>query len=1389
MLLSPAKSLNWAHPIVSEWFTAKFGTPTEPQEAGWPAILSGKDSLICAPTGSGKTLAAFLACLDALVRKSVEGRLLNRTEVLYISPLKALSNDLQKNLDAPLAEIIELAQSKGFETVNVRTAVRTGDTLSSERQKMLRKPPHILVTTPESLYILLTAEKSRQVLRHVTTVIIDEIHALADDKRGSHLALSLERLDALADKKPIRIGLSATQKPLELIGRYLVGSDAPMPTVIEVGQRRQFDLSVIVPDHMLSAVAPHDMWSEIYDQIIELVQKHRSTLIFVNTRKLSERMAYNLSLRLGEDVVGAHHGSLSRELRLAAEQKLKAGRLKVLVATASLELGIDVGSIDLVCQIGSPRCISAALQRIGRAGHWRGATPKGRFFATTRDELVECAALVKAIKEGELDRIEIPECPIDILAQQIIAACAASDWSEADLFDLVKRAYPYRNLTIEEFDRVLEMVAEGVAGRNYQYGRFVHRDRVNHVLRGRRGSRLVAVTNGGAIPETAVFTVIAEPDELVVGTLDEDFALESNVGDVILLGNTSWIVKKVDGIQGKVRVIDAKGQPPTVPFWLGEGLGRTMELSQQVAQIREMVANAKIVGVSPMFRLITQCGLDENGAEQLIAYINEGVLVLGAPPTQKTIIAERFFDESGGMQLVIHAPFGSRINRAWGLALRKKFCQSFNFELQAAATDNGINISLTDKHSFPLTEVFHYLHPNSLKYVLEQTALQAPVFTVRFRWDATRSLALLRFSHGKKTPPHIQRMRAEDLLASVFPKAAACQDNITGPLEIPDHPLINEVMKDVLTEAMDIEGLTKILEEIISGDIECIAVDSISPSVFSAEIINANPYAYLDDVPFEERRARAVGMRRVLPDDMAREIGGLDPQAIQQVKREAYPDIRNADEMHDLLMSLVYLPDDSPIYKESEELFSQFLNELIKNNRVCLLDDFPPGKKSYVAAENKDTNLDQDQIGQAVAGWLLHSGPDTASNISYVLALQKTDVEQALLGLESKGSVLRGNFTGQTIESNETEWCERGLLSRIHRLTIGTLRKQIEAVTPAQFMDWLFNWQHVSNVGQVIGEHGTYEVIRQLQGFEIAAGAWESYVLPARVKNYNSSHLDKLCLTGQTGWGRLSRHPSVFDTQSVSRVTPGSFSPIAFYMREEGMWYQEEPVQINKSVLSTQACLVLEQLQSKGASFFVDIVRAQKLLNAEAETALWELVTAGLVTADGFDNMRSIINTRRSQGQAKRKNISMPRHSPGRWSLLLPERGENAGMEAACWMLLRRYGVVFREILVREVNVPKWRDLLLTYRRMEARGEIRGGRFVNGFIGEQFASQIAVDSLRASRNLIPPEREITIQACDPLNLVGTIVPGSKVPVNSPQTLLFVGGVYKESGSSSSSGSI
>ena len=914
-------TLSWAHPLLQEWFVQRFGTPTEPQEQGWPHILAGRTTLISAPTGSGKTLAAFLACIDRLVRKALSGDLQDKTEVLYVSPLKALGNDIQKNLEVPLGEILQMAGERGLLMPEIRTAVRTGDTLMHERRAMLKRPPHILVTTPESLYILLTAEKSRAILRDVETVIVDEIHAVADDKRGAHLAISLERLEALSSAPPVRIGLSATQKPIEAVAHFLTGNGRKDPVIVNIGHKRQLDLAVEVPPSPLGPVASNEMWDEIYARIIDLVEQHRSTLVFVNTRRMAERMAHQLGERIGEDNVAAHHGSLSRKLRLTAEKKLKEGQVKVLVATASLELGIDIGTVDLVIQINSPRAIAVALQRVGRSGHWRGAVPKGRLFATTRDDLLEVAALVRAIRQGDLDRLIIPESPLDVLAQQIVASCAAEEWGEVALYDLVRRAYPYRDLKLETYHALLEMLSEGIAAKRGRYGAYLHRDRVNGKLRARRGARIASITSGGAIPDTALYTVVAEPEGIVVGTVDEDFAVESNKGDIMLLGNTSWMIRRVEAA-GRVLVQDAHGAPPSVPFWRGEAPARTEELSNHVADLRQKVSDlledTSPVGASQhnpkvaaaVAWLKQECGLDDSGAEQVVEYILQGRAVLGAVPTQTTVIAERFFDEGGGMQLVIHAPFGGRINKAWGLALRKRFCRSFNFELQAAATDNGLNIALAEQHSFPLADVFQFLQAETVQPILEQASLASPIFGTRFRWDASRALALLRFQNGKKVPPQIQRIRSDDLLASVFPDVAACQENIEGDIQIPDHPLVHEVMKDVLTEAMDLDGLKRLLTGISDGSIRCIAVDTPIPSQFSHEILNANPYAYLDDAPLEERRARAVEMRRVLPESILEEVGKLDSSAIAQVREEAWPDVRDADELHDVLHTFVALPED-----------------------------------------------------------------------------------------------------------------------------------------------------------------------------------------------------------------------------------------------------------------------------------------------------------------------------------------------------------------------------------------------------------------------------------------------------------------------------------------------
>jgi ATP-dependent Lhr-like helicase len=1358
-------------------------------------------------------LAAFLACIDKLVRKALAGDLIDRTEVLYISPLKALGNDIQKNLEVPLGEILTLAGERGFLMPQIRTAVRTGDTLAPERRAMLKTPPHILVTTPESLYILLTAEKSRAILRDVETVIVDEIHAVADDKRGSHLALSLERLDALAHHRPVRIGLSATQKPIEEVAHFLTG-ERPDPVIVNVGHQRTLDLGVEIPASELGAITTNEMWDEVYARLVELVEQHRSTLIFVNTRRLSERLSHHLGERLGEENVAAHHGSLSRKLRLTAENKLKEGKVKVLVATASLELGIDIGTVDLVVQIGSTRAIAVALQRVGRSGHWRGAIPKGRFVATTRDDLLECGALVRAIKQGDLDRLIIPDAPLDILAQQIVAMCSAEEWDEHDLYKVVRRAYPYRNLTRDVYESVLEMLAEGIAARRGRYGAYIHRDRVNNKLRARRGSRLAAITSGGAIPETALFTVVAEPEGTVVGTIDEDFAVESLAGDIMLLGNTSWRIRRVEGKTGRMLVEDAHGAPPNVPFWRGEAPARTQELSLQVAMLRQEIsdrlARTSPIGISQNQPAVAEtvawlkqdCGFDDSAAEQAIAYVLQGRAVLGAVPTQDTVIAERFFDESGGMQLVIHAPFGGRVNKAWGLALRKRFCRSFNFELQAAATENGINIALAEQHSFPLADVFHFLNPETVQPVLEQAALASPIFGTRWRWDANRALALLRFQGGKKVPPQIQRMRSDDLLASVFPDVAACQENIEGDIKIPDHPLVNEVMKDVLTEAMDIEGLKIVLQKMADGRIRCLAVDTPVPSQFSHEILNANPYAYLDDAPLEERRARAVEMRRILPESVLEEVGKLDPAAIKQVRAEAWPDVRDADELHDVLHTLIALPIDALEYdlvEQSIPRWSSYFDRLASEGRAITA---IVGQRHYwVAVERAnlfstlfpDAVLDRpvadindavsspgDATLALVTGWMAHIGPTTAGKLGAMLDLPAEEIDKGLLRMEASGTILRGKFIASASES--TEWCERRLLARIHRLTVASLRKQIEPVHAAQFMRWLLRWQHVTPGSQVAGERALLEVLRQLQGFEIPANAWERQVLARRIADYDPKWLDQLCLTGAVGWGRLSPHPATLEDSASGkrRVIPTSVAPITFFVRDEAEWMtSHRPVGEEGEIrgLSEGARQIMEFLRQRGASFFADIVRATGKLKSEIETGLWELVAAGLVTADGFDNLRSLIDPKRRAGQGSGRTVR-PRHNAGRWALLHAEQTteRNRVVEATCWMLLKRYGVVFRDLLARETNLPKWREMQLAFRRLEDRGEIRGGRFVDGFGGEQFALPVAIESLRAIRSSQLKGEVVTLSVADPLNLVGIIVPGERIPAISGRTVSFCDGI-------------
>ncbi|HXS04001.1 MAG TPA: DEAD/DEAH box helicase [Rhodanobacter sp.] len=1527
------------HPALAGWFRQRFRAPTAAQAAAWPSIRAGQHTLVAAPTGSGKTLTAFLAAIDALVREGVAhgGVLADATSVVYVSPLKALSNDIHVNLEAPLEGIRAELQQLGLPDVVIRTAVRTGDTPQVERNLLRKQPPHILVTTPESLYVLLGSASGRAMLADTRTVIVDEIHAIAGSKRGSHLALSLERLESLCRRRLLRIGLSATQKPIETIADFLVGVHSPSPprgegrgegpgsrkshnkavveseitthtspspqsspqrgeeanarsdvTIINTGHARPRDLAIEVPPVPLEAVMSNDSWELVYNRLAQLVQAHRTTLVFVNTRRMAERAARHLSERLGKEIVAAHHGSLAKELRLDAEQRLKRGELRVLVATASLELGIDIGEVDLVCQLGSPRSIAAFLQRAGRSGHSIDGTPKARLFPATRDDLVECTALLDCVHRGELDALIMPPQPLDVLAQQIVAEVACTEWGEDALYALVRGAWPYRDLTRSGFDAVVRMLAEGFTTRRGPRAAYIHRDAVHGQLRARRGARLTALTSGGTIPDTADYKVVLEPQAIIVGTVNEDFAVESMAGDIFQLGNSSYRIQRVE--RDRLRVEDAHGAPPSIPFWLGEAPGRSRELSFGVSRLREEIS-ARLEPLSPrrppgsplagergggegsVFAqhsgmpepappaplpsgegsnvrafdwLREELGLNEAAAQQLVDYLARTKAALGVLPSQRTLVLERFFDESGGTQLVIHAPWGSRINRAWGLALRKRFCRQFNFELQAAATEDAIVLSLSTSHSFPLEEVAHYLHSNTAEHVLVQALLDAPLFPARWRWNAVTALALPRFTGGKKTPPPLQRMKSEDLLAAVFPDQVACLENIVGEREVPDHPLVNQTMHDCLREAMDVDGLLQVLRDLEAGDIAIVARDLAAPSPLAAEVLNAAPYAFLDDAPLEERRTRAVQTRGLSGTERADDLGRLDTAAIDAVREEAWPQVRDADEMHEALTLLGFVGADEAAANDG---WGERLQALARAQRATRF-QLAAGAVSvacWVAAEqlplwqalhpgaSMQPPIDvpaeyaarswtrEDALLELVRRRLGGLGPTTVAALAFPLGVAAGDVEQALLRLQSEGYVMQGRFSADAADG---EWCERHLLARIHRYTLGRLRREIEPVSRRQLMRFLFDWQHVSAATRPSGPDALVATLAQLEGYEAAAGAWESELLPARIDDYSISWLDELCRAGRIGWARLR-------TGSGGGGGPVRSTPIVLLPRREmAVWTAvaagDDPQDI---LLSSRAQAVADALREQGALFFDELLDAARLLRTELEDALGELVAAGRVSADSFAGLRALLlpAAKREGGRHRR----VRRHQfggiedAGRWALartksLLPLGEKMAGRpdegrvlagmqgessrqerpltsilspegrgserdasrrldsdeaEHVARVLLRRYGVVFWKLLEREAPwLPSWRELLRVYHRLEARGEIRGGRFVEGLVGEQFALPEAIAPLRAVRSRVDDGELVCLSGCDPLNLVGTVLAGDKVPALAGSRVLYRDGV-------------
>ena len=1387
------------HPAVEEWFRRRFPEgPTEPQLRGWPLVAAGHDTLIAAPTGSGKTLAGFLVAIDSLYRAHEAGADVEvGARVVYVSPLRALAVDIAQNLERPLAEIAAVATEMGMAAPNIRVAVRTGDTTSSDRSQMLRKPPSFVVTTPESLYLLVTGVKGREALRAVETVIVDEIHAVARDKRGAHLALTLERLEALCDKRPQRIGLSATQRPIETVGRLLVGDREP-PAVVDVGHRRDLELAIELPDGELEAVASHEQMSDVLDRIAELVAEHRTTLVFVNTRRLAERLAHQLGERLGDDVVAAHHGSLSKDRRYRVESRLRAGDLRALVATASLELGIDIGPVELVCQIGSPRSIATFLQRVGRSNHSRGGTPKGRLYPMTRDELVECTALLGAVRGGRLDAIQLSREPLDILAQQIVAEVAVKDWDSPDLYDMVRKAAHYNDLTSGQFDEVLDLVSGGIETGRGRRGAYVHHDKVNGELRSRKGAQLAAVMSGGAIPETGDYRVVADPDDTFVGTVNEDWAVESMAGDIFLLGSHSWQIRRVE--PGIVRVRDAGDTPPTVPFWLGEAPARTAELSEEVSSLRRRIDEFLGSGDPDGARrwLGGECGVSDVAATIIVDYLAVARAVLGVMPSQEDLVLERFFDDTGGMQLVLHSPYGGRINRALGLALRKKFCRAFNFELQAAATDDAVILSLGLTQSFPLDEVPRYLSSRTVRDTLEHAILDSPMFQARWRWNLNRSLMVLRYRNGRRNPPPIQRMESDDLLTAVFPQAAACQDNLTGPVEIPDHLLVRQTIDDTLHEALDIDGVTSLLERIESGAVAVHCCETTEPSVLAHEIVTARPYAFLDDEEFQNRRVNAVRLRRGLSVDLS-SIGALDPEAIERVQEEIEPAPQTADDLHDLLSSL--------IATEPREEWQQLWEELAARGRARVVahdgGELWSTAETAGEAESAFGGLDDAAAARMVRGHLELSGITTGGRLSGATGLSPSRVAVALAVLEHDGHALQGRYSpGAT----ETEWVARRLLARMHSYSRRSRRESVQATTAQDYMRFLLRWQHVAPGTQLVGEQGLATVVAQLQGYEAAAVAWEPELLGRRLRHYSPSWLDQLCHDGDAAWLRLTPRARMDDGPAAA---PSKATPISVVFRSDLPWLLDAArTGVSPGEPSVGATAeIIEILRKQGASFATELGATARRLPDDVERGLWDGVARGLVMCDGFAAIRARVAGNggggsrsvgaRPNGSASPYGRRVSRFnraaratggSAGRWALV--PNGSAAGeegldreelAEVVAEQLLNRWGVLVRDLAMHDSLRIPWRDLQWALRRLEDRGLVRGGRFVTGFSGEQYALPEAADQLDRVRKTPRTGERVVVNATDPLNLVGVVLPGPAVPAVRTNSVAYVDGVQEGTG--------
>jgi ATP-dependent Lhr-like helicase len=1347
-------------PFVERWFATTFREPTPPQRDGWAAIASGRDTLIVAPTGSGKTLAAFLWALDHLHRLGLEGRLEDRVYVVYVSPLRALNNDIEKNLREPLAGIRAAAAADGLALPEVRIAVRTGDTLAAARQAMTRRPPHVLITTPESLYILLTSQGFRPALAAARFVIVDEVHALMASKRGAHLALSLERLQALVaggqpGPRPQRIGCSATVRPVEDAATFLTGATARDPVVIDAGFSRDLDLQVVSPvDDFLTATSD-TVWDAALQQIAELVQAHRTTLVFAQSRRAAERLARDLNDRVPDDAgapaegaaatgrkVAAHHGSLSRRARLEAENRLKAGELRALVATSSLELGIDVGAIDLVVQVQSPRNVAAALQRVGRAGHLLSRTSKGRIVVTKGEELVEAAAVVRTVRERSLDRIAMPQAPLDVLAQQIVAAVAAESLEIDVLHARFRQAAPYRDLSRETFLAVVRSIAEPLPREVRGVAPRILWDRVNDRLHARRGSRFLALTAGGTIPDAGLYDVYVAETDLKVGTLDEEFVTESLPGDVFLLGSHAWRIAKVRA--DRVLVEDAQGMSPTIPFWKGEHPSRSWDLGLAVGRLRRDAADRLD---TPDFAAwaARECGCDARAAAAMRSWLVKAGEVLQGVADDQGIVVESFADEMGGRHAMIHSVFGMRINGAWGMALREQVRRRFGLLAEASHVDDGILLSFAPGQVPPAPErLVTLVAPEEVDTLLGEALIGSPMFGTRFRHAAVRALFVPRMTRGQRTPAYLQRLKADALLEAVRGQ--------------PDFPIVAETLRECFHDAYDVPRLKRLLERLHDRELWTRHVDTPMPSPFVYPLLLAWDWAYLDAGHAEERRADAVVMRKawsVAPGPLRPDIVAAVEAELQKTTPERRA--RDANELAAILDDLGDLTRDEiaeRVVADADGLIAALAAErriapVAFGDRPAWI---PAPDATLYAGLATEAGLER-----LVLRVLRTRGPVTADWLAARYGLAAGDVTPALERLVQRGLVRTGALVA---DAAAPQFVHVAVLDEIQRRQVHARRVPRPVATAEQFSAFLLRRHHLHPEHRLVGPPGVLAALELLQGDDFPVRVWEQDLLSARVEDYQRDWLDRLGLAGEIVW-------TVFEPAERARATalaPESPGRVGVALRDHVGWLREAT---GRTELDPRVKNVLLHLQLRGASFPRDLARVTGLDPAQAQAALWEMFRAGLATPDTFSaivaggtaarpaGVRPTPRRRSRRGQARGPLAQLP--PLGRWSALAEDEALSPEErdEARAHLLLARHGVVARELARGD-----WATLRHVLLRMEYGGEVVRGYFVEGLSGEQYALEDALAELTA-----PPARRaephVLVNLVDPANLWGRVWPLSR----------------------------